>query len=200
MAHNNIANERNRRSFLFIAALLTCAFCQQTAIAQVDEEFIYTPDSFIHFRGSMVGTLEDLSFSDDQHLLNYPGFVLNACEYQLAIIYDFTLATDLPIELSFETEVHANTPGLQQKYHFFNWTTGTWDDNSNPCLCCGGPFEDVPFLNDTVTTIDLSDRLPDIVEPGTGRVRVATGYYQVGFILVFPWEISLDHVFVTTVE
>ena len=198
MAHN-MAHGIKYWPLLVLAALISSAFCHQTVVGQVGEEFIYTPDSLTHFRGISDGTLEDLLFSDEQHLLNYPGIVLNACEYTLAIFFDFTLATDLPLELSFETEVHANTPGLQQKYHFFNWTTGTWDDD-NPCLCCPGPFEDVPFLIDTVTTIDLSDRLPDIVESVTGRVRVATGYYQVGFILVFPWEISLDHVFVTTIE
>ena len=157
---------------------------------------ITVPDSFSLFRGILLeGGVEEVQASDDQYLRANPGFILNACG-EVPITYLFAATVDpTSTSLTVNFEAHANTPNLGSGIRIRNWNTG---QEEFFYLTCHSGTLDVPAFNDQVTSIDLSDRIQDFVEPTTGEVRFGTFWGLRGFLLVWPYEVRLDHVYLET--
>ena len=140
--------------------------------------------SFNEIRGSFIsGTVAEIAFSDDTFLKYNPGFVLSSIEAPVWLEFDANLASDTQTIVEFAIEVTANTPGLTQTTDVFNFTTGQYEEVD---------VQSSAFNSDTVISIDLSASAADVVEAGTGAVRMRTGWRRTGFTLLFPWTICID--------
>ena len=150
------------------------------------------PGALNVFRGFLVdGVLANAFESDDSRLNFNPGFVLNASEAPIWLIFDADLTSDSPSSLELTVESQAGTPGLTGTLEAFNWNSDTYDviDVSN-----------ANFNTDTVVSVDLSSDISDYVQSGTGAVRSRIGWRRTGFTVVFPWEVRLDHLVWTLVN
>ena len=150
------------------------------------------PGALNVFRGFLVdGVLANAFESDDSRLNFNPGFVLNASEAPIWLIFDADLTSDSPSSLELTVESQAGTPGLTGTLEAFNWNSDTYDviDVSN-----------ANFNTDTVVSVDLSSDISDYVQSGTGAVRSRIGWRRTGFTVVFPWEVRLDQLVWTLVN
>lgn len=184
-----------KRSIFVIA--LFCYFAGLASQAHAQE---FAPLAFTQFRGiNIEGGLEEFAFSDDEYVVYQPGFVLNSCELRVWLIFDFELDTDQPSELFVSYETSVDTPNIFLAMHAVDWAGSPFnfdetivDFGDHPC---GVGSEEVPFGFDAVRTIDLSDRIPRIVEPLTGNVRLRLGWDNRGFLaLINPWNLEIDQV------
>ena len=138
------------------------------------------------FRGSaQSGNLSSLTESDDVYLETNPGFTLNASEAPVWLEFDGVSTTDTPSSLSFEIESNANTPSIELTTELFNFDTGAYEVVG---------VESESFNTDSVSMVDASGSVDRFVEPSTGTVRSRVGWRVNGFVIVFPWTISVDHV------
>lgn len=136
------------------------------------------------FRGVLVsGGLTETIQSDDSTLAVNPGFTLNPTEPPVWVIHDSGLPLADPVGLEVSIEAQVNTFGLTQTIEAFNWTTGAFEELDSRA----GSFN-----VDSVATINLD--VVDNVDPATGEIRVRTGWQATGFVLLFPWQASIDQV------
>ena len=65
----------------------------------------------------------------------------------------------------------------------FNWMTNSYDvvDTTG-----------ASFNVDSVVTVNLNAGIANYVQNGTSAVRARAGWRQTGFIINFPWVISVD--------
>lgn len=149
-----------------------------------DFAFETTVDSINIFRGFPIsGSIINTEESDDLYFTLQPGFTLNSSEPPVWLISDGTLPSDSPDSLLFSVEANANTPNIQLAIESFNWNTGEYDLIGQ---------ENTSFNSDSIIDVDLV--VADHVESGTGAVRTRTGWRRNGFIILFPWLISLDRI------
>jgi hypothetical protein len=164
-----------------------------------DETTEYAPDHAWIFRGIVKnGSVEDLNVSDDQRLVLWRHVSPNPCEANWSITVETHFATDTPETLSFSIESHANTPNIGQGIAVWNWKTGWYSIYFDFSGCY--PFGPVPAFKDGIYTIDLTDFIDDIVESGTGRIRVRTRANLNGPILLWRPTIAFDRMWWTTTE
>jgi hypothetical protein len=143
-------------------------------------------DSFNVLRGFFVsGTLPDTFDSDDSYLRFKPGITLNSSEPPVWLEFVGTLPSDAPTSLSVTLEAQANTLGLTQTIDMFNWNSGQYVPVDSRA---------VSFNTDSVATINLSASISDYVQAGTGTVKTRTGWRASGFVLLYPWTVSIDQV------
>ena len=153
---------------------------------QLNIETTFAPDSFTTFRGVNVdGDLAEVQSSDDSYLRHQPGFTLNSSEAPVWLIFDATVNGTSPSSLTLNIEGNANTPGLTQSVEAFDWTAGSYVEVGN---------EASAFNNDSVQTIDLTSGIQQWIDNQTSAVRTRLGWRQTGFVILFPWTASLDHI------
>lgn len=149
-----------------------------------DVSFDTSVDSINVFRGFPVsGSVGNTMEENDTYFVIQPGFTLNNDEPPVWLISDGTLPLDSPDSVTFNLEASANTPNIQQTTELFNWNTGEYEvvDQQN-----------TSFNTDSIVNVDLN--VADHVEGGTGDVRSRSGFRANGFVLLFPWLISVDRI------
>lgn len=136
------------------------------------------------FRGVVVsGAFADTIESDDTIMGLNPGFTLNATEPPVWITHEGVLPLAGPVGLEVVIESQANTVGLTQTIEAFNYTTGAFVEmDARPAT----------FNTDSVATINL-DAVAN-VDSETGEVQIRTSWRATGFVLLFPWQVSIDQV------
>ena len=150
-----------------------------TVVFQIQEASIFAATDFSVFRGNTVNAaLEDFSESDDAYGEFTPGFILNSAEAPVWLIFD-AVAND-PAELLVESS--ANTPGLASTVEAFNWSTSSYD-------VIGVTPES--FNSDATNEYEID---PEVHVDAGGEVRSRVGWRQVGFTLLFPWQVQVDQV------
>ena len=138
------------------------------------------------FRGvqkSGFGKNSLFNVSDDEYVTFNPGFTLNDKEAPVWLEFERNLGDPQDVDyLRIQLESNAGTPGLTKTTEVWNWTTGSYDlvDQSAET-----------FGNDSTVSADLTPLIADYVSP-KGVVRFRTGWRQTGFIINFPWVISVD--------
>lgn len=147
-------------------------------------ELTFPADSVTLFRGVAFGGTESDTFtSNDVAAMYRPGFVLNDTEAPVWLIFDGTSPNAAPSGLDLSLEAQAGTPGLTATLEAFNWTTNSYDVVDTT---------DATFNVDSVVTVNLTAGIPDYVQGGSSAVRARAGWRQTGFIINFPWVISVD--------
>ena len=150
-----------------------------TVVFQIQEASIFAATDFSVFRGNTVNAaLGDFSESDDAYGEFTPGFILNSAEAPVWLIFD-AVAND-PAELLVESS--ANTPGLASTVEAFNWSTSSYD-------VIGVTPES--FNSDATNEYEID---PEVHVDAGGEVRSRVGWRQVGFTLLFPWQVRVDQV------
>ena len=98
---------------------------------------------------------------------------------------DATVSDPAAESFRFLLESQGNTPNLSASVEVWNRNTNSFELVAE---------EDATFGFEQFFSIDLSDRVSDFVQPDTGEVRSRVGWSQTGFVLLFPWEISIDQI------
>ena len=113
-----------------------------------------------------------------------PGFTLDNTEAPVWLQFSTVLGNASPASLDFSFETQASTPGLTATYDAFNYNIGEFE-----------VLEEIEetFNVDSVVTGQLS--LADHIDPTNALVLGRIGWRQTGFVLAFPWEVRIDHVF-----
>ena len=151
-----------------------------------------TPSRFQVIRGTQTGGgLPELASSDDQRLSLQPGFTLNSSEPPVWFTTELNTPVSAPTNLRLMIEANVSTPNLAQIVEVWNWNTGAFEKPIDY------DFE-ANFLTDRLRVYDLTDRISDFVEPGTGNVRTRTGWKADGFVLGFPWTVNVDRITLST--
>ena len=147
--------------------------------------FTTSSSSFTLDRGFLLsGSLNSFRASDDQRLVLNPGFTLDNTEAPVWLQFSTVLGNASPASLDFSFETQASTPGLTATYDAFNYNIGEFE--------VLGEIEET-FNVDSVVTGQLS--LADHIDPTNALVLGRIGWRQTGFVLAFPWEVRIDHVF-----
>ena len=145
-----------------------------------------TLSNFEVLRGNLLdGGLEELELSDDSRVRLAPGFTLNSKEPPIWLALDATVSDPAAESFRFLLESQGNTPSLSASVEVWNRNTNSFELVAE---------EDATFGFEQFFSIDLSDRVSDFVQPDTGEVRSRVGWSQTGFVLLFPWEISIDQI------
>ena len=154
------------------------------AVYLVDPRTEFLPTSYTVFRGNeQNGQLSDFQISDGVLARYQPGFTLNSSEAPVWLIFDGNGSTETS---SIRIESGATTPGLEYTVEAFNWATNQYDVvGSEPESF--NVQEVVDFAINSQVHVDSN-----------GAVRARIGWRQVGFTLLFPWEIRIDHLLWTT--
>ena len=136
------------------------------------------PAEYILTRGVNIGTnaLGDFQNSDDVFGVFQPGFTLNSMEAPVWLAFDAVANA----ATSFSIESKANTPGLDLTVEAWNWATASYE-------VIGSTPES--FNADAVNEFAIVNQ--DHIDTG-GDVRTRVGWRQVGFTLLFPWEVQVD--------
>lgn len=143
----------------------------------------FVPDSLAVFRGIQLGgELSDLFDSDNHRMRFLPGFTLNTNEAPVWLVVDGTLSGPTN-QLTFAAETRANTPGLESTIEVWNWSQNTYQVVST---------ESESFNTDSIHSVDLSGQISNVVQ--NGQVRSRIGWRRVGFTILYPWEVRVDHV------
>lgn len=138
------------------------------------------------FRGiAKGGDLSSLAASDDIYVETNPGFTLDATEAPVWLQFDGASTSDSLSSLNFEIESTANTVGLELTTELFNFDSGSYEILG---------VESETLNTDTVSTVDATGDLARFVESGSGTVRARVGWRATGFVLFFPWTVSVDQV------
>ncbi len=146
--------------------------------------FTIQPDSVTALRGQWAsGTLVDVFVSDDSYLNYQAQVTANSSEAPVWLIADG--ASDDPDLSSIQLlmESNAGTPGLTAIVEAWNWTENEYDIVGNWATS---------FNIDAVVTVDLSGRVSEYVQAGSGSVRARVGWRKTGLTINFPWEVRLD--------
>lgn len=146
-----------------------------------------TPGSFTLIRGvEQSGTFANLDVSDDIDFTFRPGFTINSNEAPLRLQFDWALQGN-PAALALGFEASASTPNLRQTIEVFNWNTMALDMVD---------VRDATFNVDSIVAVDLTANISDYVS-SSNEVAVQTAWKADGFVINFPWEVDIDHVFVS---
>lgn len=139
-------------------------------------------DSFVARRGVLdSGGLSETQQSDDSYLIYRPGFTLNNTEPPVWLEFETALADPATSILVVALEDRASSFNLLRTIELMNWNTGSFEQVSS---------EDSPFNQDALVLLNVS--AADFVQPGTGLVTTKVSWKADGFILSFPWTVSLD--------
>ena len=82
----------------------------------------------------------------------------------------------------FCVEAQANSPNLQQTVSLFNYVTGAFEIVSQT---------DTGFNNDLSLVIEPTGDSSRYID-SSGEIKSQIGWKANGFLLVFPWTISID--------
>ena len=160
---------------------------QEYALAWRVAEFTdVAPESLDVVRGIQEsGTIEDTMVSDDSYLNMNPGFTLNESESPVWLEFETVATSGHPNGLRFEMESNVSTPNLEQTVEFYNEATDEFDVVS---VGTGS------FNADSVISVDYDggDLFRYLDSNQTMRTRVS--WRGVGFLINFPWTVSIDRV------
>lgn len=141
-----------------------------------------TSDSFVALRGILdSGVLADSQQSDDSYLTYKPGFTLNNSEPPVWLEFETTLSNSSTSMLVVSIEDQASSVNLLRTIELMDWNTGSFSPVSS---------EDSPFNQDAVLLLNVS--VGDFVQSGTGLVKTKVSWKANGFVLNFPWTVSID--------
>ena len=162
----------------FVFAETGCQILLNSCVGRVS-----LPLGFSVFRGELLnGEIEDLFYSDDSKANFAPGFTLNGEEAPVWVILDGVVQDIFSVmELSIET--NGSSPNLERTIEMWNWNTQSYD-----AVDVSEEF----FPIDSTLEIDLSTGILDFVHPTTRETRARVGWRQVGFVISFPWQVSID--------
>jgi len=104
---------------------------------------------------------------------------------QVWLVFDGTLPIDNPNLLSIAVEANSTTVGLTQTVDMFNFVSGQYEQVDSRAAM---------FNSDSVVTVDLMPDIQQYIQPGSGAIRTRVGWKRTGFVLLFPWTISIDQV------
>ena len=136
-------------------------------------------------RGIQIGgDLSNTYQSDDTDLHFRPGITLNSSEPPVWLEFESTLPNVDPESFSFTLEANLNTPNILQSIELFNYSTGQYELVDSR----------LATLNDSVVFIEADGDLPRFIESGTGNVKSRIAWKAVGFLTLFPWTVSIDHI------
>jgi hypothetical protein len=151
-------------------------------------EEVIVPNQFTVLRGfHLAGSLKDVTASDNSYLQFNPGITLFPTEPPVWLEFQGTLTDDTPNALSFSIEARVNTVGLNQRIELFNYQT-----NGYVIVKSG-----TATLSDSIVSVELEKDLLEFVQDGTGNVKARIGWRAAGPVFLFPWTVSIDHVFWT---
>lgn len=138
-------------------------------------------DSLSTFRGTLVaGELLESQQSDDSYLVYQPGFTINNTESPVWLEFETTFTEPTGI-LVVAMEDQVSSVNLLRTIELMNWNTNSFEEVS---------AENSSLNQDTSLLLNVS--ADDFVEQGTGRVVTRVGWRANGFLLNFPWTVSLD--------
>ena len=158
---------------------------QDATLVVARNPFVSLPDNFSVARGLRVsGDLEDLLFSDDNHLAVRPWFVLTTQEAPVQVVVEGTARTDSPQELRFKLEAHTSIPTISQKIELFNYVTGTY----------GQVDLRTATVSDSITEVHISAKPERFIDPTTLVMKARLSYKEAGPILLYPWVARIDSV------
>lgn len=159
------------RSRFAVTAGLTISF-------DIEVSSFVPPANYTRFRGvdSGANALSDFADSDNVFGAFLPGFVLNATEAPVWLIFD-GIAGDAT---EFSIESKANTPGLDFTVEAWNWNNSSYDVIGNT---------PESFNVDAVNEFAIDAQ--NHIDTG-GDVRARVGWRRIGFTILFPWEIQVD--------
>ena len=142
------------------------------------------PNSLNRVRGTLVaGELASILRSDDVSYDVQPGFTLNNLEAPIWLEFTGEL-NELNNDMRFEIESQANTPGVAMTLELLNHITGSYEE----VLTTSESFN-----SDTVVIADPSGNFSPFVD-SNGQVQSRVGWRAIGFTLLFPWTVQVDHV------
>lgn len=130
------------------------------------------------------GSVGNLSDSDDQFITFNPGFTLNSEEPPIWLEMTGNAGSSSPGALSFTLEARANSFNILQEIKLLNYDTGEFElmDTQN-----------ASFNADSVVTVSATGDVSRFVDAGNNnQVRAQTAWRANGFLLVFPWLVSVD--------
>lgn len=130
------------------------------------------------------GSVGNLSDSDDVYITFNPGFTLNSMEAPVWLELTGNAGSSNPGVLSFSVEANANTINIGQQISLLNYDTNEFElmDSQN-----------VGFNTDSVVTVTATGDLSRFVDAANNnQVRAQTSWRANGFLLVFPWLVSID--------
>ena len=138
------------------------------------------------------GTVADVVNSDDQYLEFNPGFTLNSTEPPVWIEFAGISTNPDPSMFNFTLEARANTPNIVQLTELLNVNTGQWEtlDTRN-----------ASFNVDSVVTVTATGDVSRFINSADNNIVLARGSWRAnGFVLLFPWLISIDQAQWTIIE
>ena len=142
------------------------------------DDFI-VPDTFNVFRGILLsGDVTNAQESDDSGISMNPGFTIGAFEAPVWLEFQGVVATGTEYDVMVESQ--ASTPGLTQTVEMRNMTNGIYEE-------LGDVAE--TFNSDSVTTFTIDSALHVSTD---GEVETRIGWRQTGFVIQFPWSITVD--------
>jgi photosystem II stability/assembly factor-like uncharacterized protein len=149
------------------------------------EEDPVSPFVFTIERGLLLqGNLQHVVWSDDQHLVVRPWFVLSQAEPPVRIVFRGSSPRTNPPELRFRIEAHASVGGLLQSVQLFNYQTNGWETvDTRPATTA-----------DSVAEIVVNTNASRFVHPTTLEMQARIAYIAGGPILVYPWQVRIDQI------
>ena len=138
------------------------------------------------------GTVADVVNSDDQYLEFNPGFTLNSTEPPVWIEFAGISTNPDPSMFNFTLEARANTPNIVQLTELLNVNTGQWEtlDTRN-----------ASFNVDSVVTVTATGDVSRFINSADNNIVLARGSWRAnGFVLLFPWLISINQAQWTIIE
>jgi hypothetical protein len=157
----------------------------QLLLNYVSQVLSVNADGVFALRGFLFdGTVENTFESDDEYLQYNPGFTINSSEPPVWLEFEGTLPDSVPQWLNVKLESHANTINIRQQIEMYNWLTETYQ------------LVDARQTSFNVdATANVAVALPmEFVEAGTNRVKARLGWKSNGFVLLYPWRVSIDYV------
>ena len=142
------------------------------------------PSNVTLFRGNLVdGDLSDLIASDDSKYQASPGFTLNSNEPPVWLELTGNSPSQDPTQISVVVESNSSTPNIEQTIIAFNYDTGLYEDvDATPIS-----------FDETTVEVALTGDLSRFVD-SSGEMKLRVGYKATGFVLQFPWVVSVDQV------
>lgn len=89
------------------------------------------------------------------------------------------------LNLDLAIDAHANSTGLLQTVELWNFVTGVYDLLGTQAASLN---------SDSLQSVSAGGTLASYVEPGTFKVRAKVSWNRSGFVLVYPWSISVDEI------
>ena len=153
---------------------------------EMPESEMVSVQTLITFRGVNVGGDVNSIASSDDVFANYnPGFTISPTEAPVWLTFEGNGANgQSPSAISFSLEARANTPNIELTTELFNFQTGLYEVVD----------VDAQGLSEVIFVANASGDLSRFLQ-SDGTVMARAGWRANGFLLLFPWTISVDHAF-----